>query len=217
MLCFPDPNRVIFSIFFIITTSIIGFFEFLRLKIPKIQTIYLRLFGFLLKEQEKYHVSASLPFFMSYVVLLTFFSYEIVFISSLFLIIGDPTAAYFGSKYGLFRLKNKKSLTGFIAGSISSFIAGVLFLIGIQWLEIGDKSYYIIQNNQLEIWILLIVFVAAIIAFLFELFSQSNLLDDNFTIPIPAALILSYSFSILHNQPLSNYIHSFWYTFSCQT
>lgn len=160
--------------------------ETLRLQNTWFNNFFWKYFGFLMKEKEKNRITATLPYFLSIAFVVAIYPPEIAFLSMFFLLAGDPSAAFFGFRYGKYRFKNGKSLVGVIAFFIVSFFGGlfVLFLFSITNSSLEFQLYI---NNKINFPAIAILFFGASTASAAEFYSSNawkGLLDDNFTIPI---------------------------------
>lgn len=79
------------------------------------------------RRKESIERNSSLFFSCAFVVFL--FPPEISILSMLFLVIGDPTAAWVGTFYGKRRFSNGKSVEGIIAFIVVCTIVGFVFYI----------------------------------------------------------------------------------------
>lgn len=146
--------------------------EVLRLRgkrIPLITSFTLRMS----KDKESTGFVAR-PVYLTLGVILALFLFpkNIAYASIAIVAIGDPVAAYVGGKFGRKRI-GRKSLEGFMAGSLVAFLATLLVIAPI----IGA--------------------VGSIAGMLVEL---AGVLDDNFTIPVGAGIAMIAMNSLL---PLS--------------
>ena len=198
-LTFEDVNRSLSFYILLILSLFILLIEISRFYIPIIQKIFLKYLGLFMKDDEKNRMSASFPFFFSHALLCILDNKAIATLGMLFLLIGDPVAAYFGSKYGKHRLTNGRSLEGTFCGILSCLILGMLFLL---MLNLTNNLQY-----QLFLWdccgfswnSVLIIFWGAICAFIIELFSGHGMLDDNFLIPVGSSIVMILLFTFINH------------------
>lgn len=92
-----------------------------------------------------------------------FFSFEVAVASFAMLSFGDAAAYFFGSHFGRRKLWKKKSVAGFVANLVVSFIAG----------------YFVLSSVYIAI-------VMAAVAAVVEVFVQN--IDDNLAIPLISGL-----------------------------
>jgi len=207
---FADYNGFVYASRAVVVTSL-GIFLFLlvilesvRLTSSSFEAFFFKYFGFLMKESERTRFNGTVPYFFANFLVVLFFPPEIAVLSILFLVIGDPTAAYVGSKYGKNRFYNGKSREGIIGFSVSAFVVGLLVLIlftiskpeSFLSLKLGDEIYLIP---------VLILGLGVIAACLTEFYSSTvakGLIDDNLLIPIVSAVVISFfSFLFLRYVP----------------
>lgn len=163
--------------------------EYLRFRVQFFQKIFMLVAGKLIKPEEVNKIHGSIPFFMGLMICMAFFMKEVAILSFLFLMVGDPCAAWFGERYGKHKIYNKKSWEGFIAGVCGAFIAGCLFLfIHMHLMPDSLFSQFTGQHSGL---VLLGVFAGAVAGFILELFSSSGFLDDNLMIPAGSGFVMS--------------------------
>lgn len=189
-----------------IIVSYLGFFLFLllvveafRLNVISFENFFFRYFGFLMKESERKRFNGTVPYFLANFLVVLFFSPEIAVLSILFLVVGDPTAAFVGSKYGRNRFYNGKSREGIIGFSLAAFLVGivVLYLITVSH---PDSLFSFMRNNTFHFYPIIIVAFGVVSSCLTEFFSGTTakgLIDDNLLIPIVGALTLSVGVSLI--------------------
>ena len=151
-------------------TSVYVLGEFLRLRgmnLPVITQFTLKMS----RPNEKAHFITRPIYLAAGVVLaLLLFPKSIAFASIAIVGIGDPVAAYVGTKFGR-RPIGDKTFEGFMAGSIAAFLA-TLFVIAPIIGAIGSIAGMLIELTG--IW------------------------DDNFTIPVGAGIAMIAANSVLH-------------------
>lgn len=166
--------------------------EIIRLNYPTFNTFFIQKVGFLMKKTEYQQVHGSVSYVFANIILFYFFTKEVIFLSSLVLMISDPIAAYFGIFFGKHKLFNQKTLEGFLGFFLSSFGVAILFLSFISFL--GIKTEYNLYSPNL-FSILGILAISSLITSLVELFSFTTLygfIDDNLTIPLTFAICFAY-------------------------
>jgi dolichol kinase len=178
-----------FQVFILVIT------ETLRLNHQPFKDWYFKNFGMIMKEEEQDRMNATIPYLFSNAVVVLFFPAEIFFISVGFLLIGDPVAAYFGSKYGTFRFYNGKSLVGVIAFTLASILVGLFFMF--LFMEVKEtSSFALFVSGEINLKAIISVFIAGILSALAEFFSGhgwKGFLDDNLTIPLAASFTLAFA------------------------
>lgn len=190
---FLDSTRtILFSVLFLFFVFQI-ILEYLRFHFAFWQKFFVMTMGNLLKQNETERINGSLPYFFATLLLLLLAQREVAIVSMVFLIVGDPTAAYFGSRYGYWRFVNGKSIQGTMAGIIGAFLGGLFFLYMHSW-----RHSFLLFFSQVNVLLsLIILFMGAAIAFAFELVSGQGLMDDNLTIPLSSALAVSVLLALL--------------------
>jgi len=203
---FIENTRSILFYFFLVVVIVMGIIEFLRFRISFIQGHFVNLTKHLLKPHEVERLHASVPFFLGLVLSTGFFMKEIAILSSLFLMIGDPCAAWFGGKYGTHKLSNGKSYEGLVAGILGAFLAGLAFLL--INLALQPDNFYSQLLKTSPVFVLLVLLIGAIMAFVAELYSRSGFFDDNLVIPVVSGLVLSIGMMAFFNLPASRVFFS---------
>ncbi|TGL10466.1 diacylglycerol/polyprenol kinase family protein [Leptospira meyeri] len=168
--------------------------EFVRLNHSGFENFFYKYFGFLMKESERKRFNGTVPYFFANFLVVLFFPAEVAILAILFLVIGDPFAAYVGSKYGKHRFYNGKSLEGIIGFLVPAFLFSVLALFLITKSHPG--SFLAILDNQGELLRtpIYLVFFSVVSACVTEFFANTTakgLVDDNLLIPIVGAVVLS--------------------------
>lgn len=198
------------SFLFVLILSVLIFqiiFEYLRFHFPLWQKIFVMTVGRLLKQNETERINGSLPYFFAVLLLLLFVQREIAIVSMIFLIVGDPSAAYIGSRWGYWRFSNGKSFQGMLGGIIAAQAGGLLFL----WVHSLRHSEFLFFSQVDVLASIFILFAGAILAFAVELISGEGIMDDNFTIPLSAAVSMTFSFWLLHFCMGGNWVHSLFF------
>lgn len=165
----------------------------LRLSHKGFGEFYWKVFGKLMKEKEKNRLNGTLPYMLSNAFVVLFFPPEIAFLAIMYLLIGDPSAAFFGSKFGGYRFYNGKSLVGVVSFIFSTLIFGTL-LTYMFYLVKPTSGFALIQNSQLQMHIIAMIAIGSVTAGLTEFFSGhawKGMLDDNLTIPLFSSLALA--------------------------
>ncbi len=192
-------RAIIFSIL-MLQVILLSLTEILRFNNENFKTWFYSNFGMIMKEEEQNRMNATIPYLLANAIVVLFFPAEIFFISVGFLLIGDPVAAYFGSKYGKYRFYNGKSLIGILAFIFASIFVGLIFMI---IFSTDSASFFSISlNGEFNYKVFLSICFSGIIAALAEFFSGHGLmgfLDDNLMIPIASAFSLSILFVYLFN------------------
>jgi len=157
--------------------SIIAFFlggfltaDYLRFEVKSFRKFFKNFFGDMVKkEEQKFLTGATWVCFSAFFVAL-FFPPKIAILSLLFLSISDNIASIIGKLFGKIRIFKKKTLEGLLAFFMVSLIITSFF----HELSVTKK-------------IIISLFVSLI-----ELFSGE--IDDNLTVPLFSAILLSFLF-----------------------
>ena len=120
---FVENTRSVLFYALMAGSALMYILEILRFRFNIIQKWFILLAGKLMKPSEEQKIHGSIPLFLGVGLSIGFFMQEIAIICSLFLMVGDPCAAWFGGKMGKHRLKNGKSFEGFIAGILGAFFS----------------------------------------------------------------------------------------------
>lgn len=188
-----------------------GGIEVIRLNYSPFNNFYLDNFGKLMKEAEKTRMNGVIPYMLSNAIVVAFFPSEIIFLSMAYLLIGDPVAAYFGSKYGKYRFYNGKSLIGVISFVIASCIAGILLM----WLFGSVNRSYpltLFKEGNLNLSGIIIIFLGSVSAGLAEFLSGHALggfLEDNLLIPLISSIVTTILIGYFFNFEISSLLFDF--------
>ncbi|TGL62359.1 diacylglycerol/polyprenol kinase family protein [Leptospira sarikeiensis] len=184
-------TRAILTVLLLICLALLVLLEWARFKIPAVQNLFVKFAGPLLKEEEKYRINGTFPYFLSITLVVFFFPPDIAILSLLFLVIGDPMAAWVGTHFGKNRFSNGKSKEGIVAFILSSAIVGLWFIYVVQS---DTREFGIYRFAEATFWQnILLVLPAVIAAAVTELYSGTYLngiVDDNLLIPVVSAIVL---------------------------
>jgi len=189
---FYDNNRSFISLTLLLLILFLTVVEFFRFRNEKIQNLFIKFTGKMLKKDELYRVNGSLPFLAGLFIITAFLPKNIAILSAVFLVSADPAAAYFGSRYGKTRFYNGKSIEGTIAAFFSAFFLGIAFLI-INYFYASDS---ILNVNTKSI---IIVSIGAASSAIVEFFSSRDWLDDNLLLPVFSGIIMTIAYSLIFN------------------
>lgn len=143
--------------------------------------LYGKLFGKMLRNEVKpgqWIVSGGAPVLAAGLMMNVLFAPVIAASGLAVMLTGDAFAALIGRKFGKHKAVNGKSYEGFAAFVIAGFIAvSVVFALS----GLSGRCY---------IWGAVAVVAAAVV----ELFQKQLKLDDNFTIPLTAGIVLFFGF-----------------------
>lgn len=158
-----------------ILLAIFAFIEITRFTHPNLNRKLFKNLKHIMKAKEKRHISTITWFTLALFLTLLIFPREIAIIALVFLVFGDSAAEIFGLRFGVTKLIGEKSLQGSLACFLFCLIFGWIFAF------ILNVGFYI-------------VLIGAIVATIIELVPIKlwNLkIDDNFTVPIISAIIMT--------------------------
>ncbi|MCS6983768.1 MAG: hypothetical protein NZM25_01400 [Leptospiraceae bacterium] len=181
--------------------------EYLRFRYPFWQNLFLKVASPLLKDKELGKMHGSIPYILGMCLVVGFMPREVAMITGLYLAFGDPTAAYFGGKYGTMRFYNGKSLQGLVAGIVGGFISSVIFMA---WATVytNSASHLALWNYDGPIWTSWgILFIGSVVAMALEFISHEGFLDDNLLIPIGAGATITVLLALFKGEPLFSYFY----------
>ncbi|MDF3820123.1 dolichol kinase [Leptospira sp. 96542] len=167
--------------------------ELVRLKHPGFESFFYTYFGFLMKESERKRFNGTVPYFFANFLVVLFFPPAVAILSILFLVIGDPSAAYIGSKYGKHRFYNGKSREGILGFFIPAFLFSVITLY---LISSEDPHHFlsVMGADGVEWKPIIIAFFGVFAACTTEFFANTTakgLIDDNLLIPLVGAVTIS--------------------------
>ncbi|MCR9144455.1 MAG: hypothetical protein NXI24_19610 [bacterium] len=194
---FLAPERPVFTreVCLVLLVAFIGLMfilDTLRFGNEQLNALFMRLLGPLLKQEESKRYNATLPYFLACTVLMLIFSDIVVVFACIYLMIGDPWAAYIGGYRGRVRFWNGKSLEGLLAFIVVGFLACFLFLLLHQSLA-GSSAPFALLNAEgaVRLAVPLVILAGVTLAALAEFFSVialRGLFDDNLVVPLAGAL-----------------------------
>ncbi|MFC1565201.1 diacylglycerol/polyprenol kinase family protein [candidate division KSB1 bacterium] len=157
-------KRIVLSI--LIPAALIVFLtDIIRFRAPRVQELFMKIFGILVREHEEKYFTGSTFLLLSAVIVISFFPKDFAIVSLMILTISDAAAALIGRKFGRIKIVDK-TLEGSLAFLSTALVIGLI--------------YPGISNGQ--------AITAAVSATVIELIPQP--LDDNFVIPVATCLIL---------------------------
>lgn len=161
--------------------------EILRMNHAGFRDFFHRMFGFLMKDQERTRFHGTVAYMAAALMLFLFFTDEVIILSLLFLVIADPVAAFVGIHAGRIRFWNGKTLEGMIAFLFAACFAGLAFLA--LHTALGRATYPFSFRSPGSMVALVVGSgtVSAIVEFL-SFTALRGLIDDNITVPLAAAL-----------------------------
>ncbi len=181
------PTRSVEVYLLLIGVPTLFLVETVRLSQSKLNSSFKSVFKKLMKDEESDRYISTVAYLTAYLILLLFFSVPIITLSSIFLMISDPFAAYVGTRFGRFRFANRRSFEGFLAFIFASFTCGLIYF-SIRTLVFGfHDSFSLVTEQGINTQAWLCLGGGALCAAIAELFSPNflkGLIDDNFIIPI---------------------------------
>lgn len=157
------------------------FADVLRLRFPLVSQWGLKLFGHLMRREELKSLTGNSYYILGLIVVTLCFPKPIVLLSLISLAIGDPLAAIVGSRYGRTSITKGKSLEGMLANGLGCALASGL--LGVTYFQLSFEHA------------IFLAVAAGTISALVELIPLP--IDDNFTIPVGAAILFSALFSLV--------------------
>ncbi|MCB1175094.1 MAG: hypothetical protein KDK39_16085 [Leptospiraceae bacterium] len=188
---YADSTRVIGIYLLSLAALFILLLDLLRFASPAFNQLFFSLFGGLMKDEEKGRFNAVTPYLIACALLFLFCSREVVILCCFYLMIGDPVAAYVGSRIGRVRFWNQKSLEGMLAFVLAGLLVSIVFLYfhGL----VAPHTFFDLYANDGS-WhydVLVIVLSGSILAGIMEFFSSIRLMglwDDNLLVPLGGAI-----------------------------
>ena len=212
-----EPNRAAAIVFLLLCTGFLLLLDSLRFRYRKVNRFFLRACIDILKPEERAsYSSASLAYFLSFLLLLFILPVALFTLCCLFLIVADPCAAYVGSRFGRLRFANSKSLEGLLAFFLSASIAGAAYL-GLRGFLYGAEDpfalfYLSTSGIHIRFPILVFLLTGAFCAAAAEFLSKKSIgwiVDDNLTVPMGGALGLVLSGFFLASYPIEALLDPF--------
>lgn len=151
-------------------TLLVFTIDILRMHSKRLNAFITDYLKFILKPKELNQISTTSLFLISSTIVILAFPRKAALLAIIFAVIGDLFAEVVGIMYGKNKILNNKTLEGTLACFVSCVISGLIF-----------KNFIPIFNDM--------IVVGALAAALTELFSVK--IDDNFTMPLITASILS--------------------------
>ena len=148
-----------------VVTALVILIDFIRFHSLKVNRIFMRIFGAMLRAHEHKTLSGSTYLLTSSLIVTVLFSRETAITSILFAVVCDALAAVIGRKFGRTKIFNKS-----LEGSLT-------FLISASLIAYGCAAGSPVPG-----------FIGAFAATLIELLPVK--IDDNFLIPIVSAVVI---------------------------
>jgi len=155
-------------------------FDFIRLRNKNLNNFTLSFFGSLMRREELKNITGHSFYVLGLLILVIFFPKQIALLSLLYLAVGDPAASIFGTLFGRHKIFGSKSLEGALANFVFSFMVTFVVSITIFKMPLFTAPFFALAGS--------------IISVISELLPLP--INDNFTIPVISALLLSVLFLI---------------------
>lgn len=173
------PYKVVLGLGSLVTALVI-ILDYLRLQFAFFQKVVVFIMKPFMREEEKRNLTGLSFMCIGFWALILLFPRDIVMLTILFVMFGDPIASWFGSKYGKDKIGDK-SVQGFIACFVTcTVIAGG----------------YLIYSDFLPERLIYATLLAGLIGGISELI-QVPKLDDNLTMPLISASLLTALFNLI--------------------
>lgn len=191
--------------------------EYLRFNTEWMDKLFRRLFARIMKEQEYSRINSTVPFLLANALVMAWLPLEFAVLTMLFLLFGDPSAAFFGGKFGRWRFPNGKSLVGVVAMILGGFLPAALFMFFHSLYHPYPEGIYFFNFSPgvypagWQLMAIYVVFLGAVLAALAEFFTGNilwGLVDDNLTIPLVSGFGMAIAWALVQGEPWSAYILS---------
>ncbi len=158
--------------------------------------LFYKVLGPLMKEEERHRINASVPYFLANLILFALAGREVTVIACIYLMIGDPVAAYVGGRFGRVRFWNGKSLEGMLGFAVAGTAGALLFLTAHTLrADPGDPLALLDKAGAVRWQIPALVTIGATGAAMIEFFAFNRfkgLWDDNLSVPLGGAIGLAF-------------------------
>tara|TARA_B100000579_G_scaffold418630_1_gene416414 strand:- start:2027 stop:2608 length:582 start_codon:yes stop_codon:yes gene_type:complete len=152
---------------FLLITMIFLLADYMRIKNLKFKKIYNIFFKIVTRPVEENYLTGATHVFLSILIITILFDVKIACASLLIMSFSDSAGALVGRYFGKFKILDKS-----LEGSISFFIVSVLVLLSFNFSI--DKILYV-----------------SLVCTVVELLSSKIKVDDNFSVPLSAAVLLT--------------------------
>ncbi len=162
------------SIYLFILSFLVFIVEVLRLRIPAINRLAIKIMGPFMRESEVEHYSGFVFYAFGVALSLFLFPEKYAILSALFLMFADPISSAVGILYGKKKFLPNKSIEGTLACAVTCYLITLFYMSCFGYA--GTKLF-------------LFSFLAGVIAAVSEMLSVW--VDDNLTIPVFSGLGLT--------------------------
>lgn len=207
---FAHPTKIVglgLNLFLLLSLVVV---DLLRFRVESVNNLFVKVAGPLLKTQELEKMNATVPYLTATFLLFCFSQDLIAGLACTFLMIGDPTAAYIGGRFGRVRFWNGKSLEGMLGFFLAGLLAAVLFGLLHSFLALKGYPNSVHQGFTLfgidALTFIVMLTAGAGAAAVTEFFSTNRLngfLDDNLEVPLAGGLAMALA-AYLMDAPLSS-------------
>ena len=153
--------------------------DFLRFKVPAFKNLVTKIMGVFMRKEELNRPTGMSFMCLGFWLLILLFDKDVALLTMLFVMLGDPVAAYIGTKYGKDKIGDK-TVQGFLA------CFAVCVIVSFVFLRLSDFS-----SSRL----VYVSLLAALIGSGSELV-QIPKVDDNLSMPVISGLLLTILFSL---------------------
>ena len=163
-----------------IATFLILTLDILRLKYPRFKSFTVRTMHLIMREEEKHALTGLSYMCLGFWTIALLFPRDVVLLTLLFVMFGDPLAAYIGIKYGQ-RGIGDKTVQGFAACFVVCAILSAIFFI--------SSDFNLVQ-------LIYVCLFGGLIGSLAEIIQIRNI-NDNLSMPVISGFLLTLFLSFL--------------------
>ena len=131
---YAGKEPLVMVLFFLALLSLL--IDIIRLKNSRVNQVFIRLFGFMLKKEEKNFLNGTTFFLTGALAAIWFFSQKAAIFAILVLAVCDPLASIVGKSLGRIRI-GTKTLEGSLTFFLTALLLSYLFFDGITWSIVG--------------------------------------------------------------------------------
>lgn len=114
--------------------------DIIRLKSLRVNQVFVRFFGFMLKKEEKNSLNGTTFFLIGAVAAIWFFSQKAAIFSLIVLAVCDPLAGIIGKSIGRIKI-GSKTLEGSLTFFLTALMLSYFFFDGITWPLVGGALF----------------------------------------------------------------------------